>query len=71
MFHGRNAQVSTAGIPVRPRERARCEDGSKVGHRAFARIREPEEIDVLVTDAAAPEPELAAFAEAGVRVIRA
>ena len=45
-------------------------DGSKVGHRAFARIRDPEEIDVLVPDAAASEPELAA-AEAGVRVIRA
>ncbi|MEU8308511.1 DeoR/GlpR family DNA-binding transcription regulator [Actinomadura sp. NPDC048955] len=46
-------------------------DGTKVGHRAFARICGTDEIDVLVTDGTAPESEIAAFTEAGVQVIQA
>lgn len=46
-------------------------DGSKVGRRAFARICATAEIDVLVTDGTADEADVAAFTEAGVRVILA
>lgn len=46
-------------------------DGSKVGHRAFARICDVTEIDVLVTDAPVDEKDVAAFTEAGVQVIQA
>ncbi|WP_217919719.1 DeoR/GlpR family DNA-binding transcription regulator [Actinomadura sp. BRA 177] len=45
-------------------------DGSKVGHRAFARICDVGDIDILVTDGTVPEAEVAAFTEAGVRVIQ-
>lgn len=41
-------------------------DGTKLGERAFARICDVGEIDVLVTDAGAE-----AFEESGVKVIRA
>jgi DeoR/GlpR family transcriptional regulator of sugar metabolism len=45
-------------------------DSSKVGARAFARICGTDEIDVLVTDAGVPPDSAAAFAEAGVEVVR-
>ncbi|MFD0692161.1 DeoR/GlpR family DNA-binding transcription regulator [Actinomadura fibrosa] len=45
--------------------------GAKVGRRAFATICDTDRIDVLVTGGPAPEDELAAFAEAGVRIVRA
>ncbi|TMR01863.1 DeoR/GlpR transcriptional regulator [Actinomadura soli] len=44
-------------------------DGSKIGHRAFARICATDEIDVLVTDGTIAEADAAAFTEAGIRVI--
>jgi DeoR family transcriptional regulator of aga operon len=46
-------------------------DSSKLARRAFARICPVADIDVLVTDDAAPEQVAQAFEEAGVRVIRA
>ncbi|MWA05840.1 DeoR family transcriptional regulator [Actinomadura sp. LD22] len=46
-------------------------DGSKVGRRAFARICATSRIDVLVTDGTVPAAEVAAFTEAGVRVVQA
>lgn len=46
-------------------------DGSKVGHRAFAKICNLNEIDVFVTDAGADAAALAQFEDAGVRVVRA
>ncbi|WP_240477304.1 DeoR/GlpR family DNA-binding transcription regulator [Jiangella muralis] len=42
--------------------------GEKVGHRAFARICDVDQVDVLVTDPSAPEDELAALRSAGVEV---
>ncbi|WP_029135981.1 DeoR/GlpR family DNA-binding transcription regulator [Nakamurella lactea] len=46
-------------------------DGSKLGRRSFARICGVAEVDILVTDSAADPDAVAAFAEAGVRVIQA
>ncbi|QXJ24248.1 DeoR/GlpR transcriptional regulator [Actinomadura graeca] len=46
-------------------------DGSKIGRRAFAKICDTSRIDVLVTDGTVAEDDVAAFTEAGVRVIRA
>ncbi|WP_435243050.1 DeoR/GlpR family DNA-binding transcription regulator [Streptomyces cucumeris] len=46
-------------------------DSSKLGRRAFARICPLDAIDVLVTDTGADESRIAAYAEAGVQVIRA
>jgi DeoR family transcriptional regulator of aga operon len=43
-------------------------DGSKLGHRAFARICAADEIDTVVTDREAPEAMLAGFAERGINV---
>jgi DeoR family transcriptional regulator of aga operon len=43
-------------------------DGSKLGHRAFARICAVDEIDTVVTDREAPEAMLAGFAERGINV---
>lgn len=45
-------------------------DGSKVGRRAFARICDTSRIDVLVTDGAVGDADVAAFTEAGVRVVQ-
>jgi DeoR family transcriptional regulator of aga operon len=45
-------------------------DSSKVGARAFARIRRAQEIDLLITDCGAPEEELRRFEEIGVKVVR-
>ncbi|MDL4772459.1 DeoR/GlpR family DNA-binding transcription regulator [Actinomadura xylanilytica] len=45
-------------------------DGSKVGRRAFAKICDTSEIDVLVTDGTVSQATADAFAEAGVEVIR-
>ncbi|RIQ36968.1 DeoR/GlpR transcriptional regulator [Jiangella rhizosphaerae] len=42
--------------------------GDKVGRRAFARICDVDQVDVLVTDPSAPEDELAALRTAGVEV---
>ncbi|MBO1334478.1 DeoR/GlpR family DNA-binding transcription regulator [Streptomyces sp. VRA16 Mangrove soil] len=44
-------------------------DASKLGHRAFARICDAEQVDVLVTDASADRAELERFEEAGVQVV--
>lgn len=45
-------------------------DSSKLGRNAFARICPIEAVDILVTDAAATDEQVEAFAAAGVRVIR-
>ncbi|KWX02986.1 DeoR/GlpR transcriptional regulator [Carbonactinospora thermoautotrophica] len=45
-------------------------DSSKLGRCAFARICQVDEIDVLITDTAAPEKLTERFVEAGVRVMR-
>ncbi|MFB4296283.1 DeoR/GlpR family DNA-binding transcription regulator [Actinomadura sp. NTSP31] len=45
-------------------------DGSKVGRRAFARICGTHRIDVLVTDGTVAAADVAAFTEAGVRVVQ-
>ncbi|SEF16506.1 DeoR/GlpR family DNA-binding transcription regulator [Jiangella alba] len=42
--------------------------GEKIGHRAFARICDVDQVDVLVTDPSAPEDELTALRTAGVEV---
>ncbi|MGN6679687.1 MAG: hypothetical protein ACTHKL_18140 [Streptosporangiaceae bacterium] len=46
-------------------------DSSKAGRRAFARICAAEEVDVLMTDPTIDEAQLAALADAGVRVVLA
>jgi DeoR family transcriptional regulator, aga operon transcriptional repressor len=46
-------------------------DSSKLGKRAFARVCGIDEIDVVVTDAAADTPAAAALADKGVQVITA
>jgi len=43
-------------------------DGSKLGHRAFARICAVDEIDTVITDREAPEALLAGFTERGINV---
>jgi DeoR family transcriptional regulator, aga operon transcriptional repressor len=43
--------------------------GDKVGKRSFSRICESSAIDVLVTDASAPGPELEALAALGVQIV--
>ncbi|QVQ53839.1 DeoR/GlpR transcriptional regulator [Spiractinospora alimapuensis] len=45
-------------------------DGSKVGHRAFARICGISEVNTFVTDASADPAQLERFEEAGVEVVR-
>lgn len=45
-------------------------DSSKLGRRAFARICQPEEIDILVTDTHAPDDVVARLRHAGVDVRR-
>lgn len=44
-------------------------DSSKLGSQAFARIRRPEEIDLLITDVGVPDDAVAKFGEAGVKVM--
>jgi DeoR family transcriptional regulator of aga operon len=44
-------------------------DSSKLGAQAFARIRRPEEIDLLITDVGVPDDAVAKFEEAGVKVM--
>jgi DeoR family transcriptional regulator of aga operon len=55
-------------------DRATCvvvvADASKLGRRAFARIRPLDRVDALVTDAGADEAATARLRSAGVRVIR-
>jgi DeoR family transcriptional regulator, aga operon transcriptional repressor len=46
-------------------------DRSKLGRRTFARVCGVDEIDVVVTDAAADAPAVAALADKGIRVITA
>jgi len=46
-------------------------DSSKLGQRAFARICAIDAVDTLVTDSTATEAQIAVFADAGVKVIRA
>jgi DeoR family transcriptional regulator, aga operon transcriptional repressor len=46
-------------------------DGSKLGHRAFARLCPLEAIDVLVTDKDAPDDVADRFVDAGIEVVRA
>jgi DeoR family transcriptional regulator of aga operon len=46
-------------------------DGSKLGRRTFARVCGVDEIDVVVTDAAADTPAVAALADKGIRIITA
>ncbi|HEY0581424.1 MAG TPA: DeoR/GlpR family DNA-binding transcription regulator [Chloroflexota bacterium] len=45
-------------------------DAQKFGQTRPARVCGPDELDVLITDAAAPAETLAGFAAAGVRVVR-
>lgn len=45
-------------------------DSSKIGGQAFARIRRPEEIDMLITDVGVGDDAVAKFEEAGVQVMR-
>lgn len=45
-------------------------DSSKLGRQAFARICPAAEVDVLITDGAAPEETASAFVDAGIEVIR-
>lgn len=44
-------------------------DSSKLGHRAFARICDVAQVDILVTDTGADKETLGRFEEAGVRVL--
>jgi len=46
-------------------------DSSKLGHRAFARVCDLEEIHVIITDRNATSESLAPFTERGIRVITA
>jgi DeoR family transcriptional regulator of aga operon len=46
-------------------------DSSKLGRRAFARICAPHEIDVVVTDTAAPDDLVKQLVDAGIQVILA
>ncbi len=46
-------------------------DSSKLGHRSFARICAPSQVNVLVTDTDADQDLVDAFTELGVRVIKA
>jgi DeoR/GlpR family transcriptional regulator of sugar metabolism len=46
-------------------------DSSKLGQRAFARVCDPDDIDVIVTDRDATPASLAPFTERGIRVITA
>jgi DeoR family transcriptional regulator, aga operon transcriptional repressor len=46
-------------------------DGSKLGQRAFARVCDTDEIDVIVTDRDAEPAVLTAFTERGIRVVTA
>jgi DeoR/GlpR family transcriptional regulator of sugar metabolism len=46
-------------------------DGSKLGQRAFARVCDTNEIDVIVTDRDAEPAVLTAFTERGIRVVTA
>jgi DeoR family transcriptional regulator, aga operon transcriptional repressor len=46
-------------------------DSSKLGHRSFARICAPGDVNILVTDEAADPALLAGFTELGVRVVLA
>src|ERR1700712_4179476 len=46
-------------------------DGSKLGHRSFARICSTAAVDVLITDTGADADQVAAFEAADVHVIRA
>jgi DeoR/GlpR family transcriptional regulator of sugar metabolism len=46
-------------------------DGSKLGQRAFARVCDTDEIDVIVTDRDAEPALLTAFTERGIRVVTA
>ncbi|MCE7004073.1 DeoR/GlpR family DNA-binding transcription regulator [Kibdelosporangium philippinense] len=46
-------------------------DSSKLGRHAFARICEIRQVNVLITDSGAEPAAVAAFADAGVQVIRA
>lgn len=45
-------------------------DSSKLGHRAFARICDTDQVDTLVTDTAADPATLTRFEEAGVTVVQ-
>ncbi|WP_141578396.1 hypothetical protein [Actinomadura sp. WMMA1423] len=54
-------QLAQQQMPTRTR-------GGESRPPCVARICDPDEIDALVTDAAAPEPGLACFTETGVRV---
>jgi DeoR family transcriptional regulator of aga operon len=68
-------QESEASINRLMADRARkvvvVADGSKLGHKAFARLCPLEAIDVLVTDKDAPDDVTVGFAEAGIEVVRA
>jgi DeoR family transcriptional regulator of aga operon len=46
-------------------------DSSKLGMHAFARICPVDRVDTLITDSGATPDAMAAFAQAGVRVITA
>jgi len=58
-------------MAARARQVVVVSDSSKLGQRAFARICDVGEIDILVTDTEASDDTVKAFVDAGVRVIQA
>ncbi|MDQ4085848.1 MAG: DeoR/GlpR family DNA-binding transcription regulator [Actinomycetota bacterium] len=69
-FHEGEANINSL-IARRARRVVVVADASKLGHRAFARICPVGDLDVLVTDAAAPADVVERFREAGVEVVQA
>ncbi|MDQ4006911.1 MAG: alkaline phosphatase, partial [Actinomycetota bacterium] len=69
-FHEGEASINSL-IAQRARRVAVVADASKLGHRAFARICSVAEVDVLVTDSAAPADMVQRFEDAGVDVVQA
>ncbi len=69
-FHEGEANINSL-IAQRARRVAVVADASKLGNRAFARICSVGEVDVLVTDTAAPADMVRRFQDAGVDVVQA
>jgi DeoR family transcriptional regulator of aga operon len=57
-------------MAARARQIVIVADSSKIGQKAFARIRRTEEIDLLITDTGGGEQAIRAFEDAGVKVMR-
>ncbi len=69
-FHEGEASINRL-MAQRAQHVAIVADRSKLGRRTFARICGVDEIDVVVTDADASTPAVAALADKGIRVITA